>query len=68
MSNDCAPLIRSLIRQTGMDVLTLSTYIGASEKSIYKWMNGTSKPSFDYTYALLKLVYKFDSECDDKTL
>lgn len=68
MSIDYTHIIRSLVRKTGYDIQTLSIIIDASEKSIYKWMNGKSKPSFEHSYALLNLVYEFDKENKEKTL
>ena len=48
--------IRRLIGRTGLDYQTLSTKIGASVKSIYKWWNGTSMPSCHHLIAMLALV------------
>ena len=56
MNNRTLQMIRSLVLKTGLDFVTLGTRIGASEKSIYKWMNGTSKPSCDHLLSLFRLV------------
>lgn len=49
--------LRELIAATGMtDYAVLGKRIGASEKSIYKWMAGTSAPAAHHLYALLLLA------------
>jgi transcriptional regulator with XRE-family HTH domain len=49
--------MRKLISDTGYeDYEKLAQKIGASEKSIYKWMNGTSEPSAEHFYQLLRLA------------
>jgi hypothetical protein len=48
---------RRLISATGIeDYALLASKIGASDKSIYKWVNGTSEPSADHLYQLLALA------------
>lgn len=37
-------------------VTDLSNEIGASEKSIYKWMNGTSMPKAEYLLKMLDMM------------
>ena len=49
-------LIRSLVHKSGLPILDLAIEIGASEKSIYKWMNGTSLPNCKHILALLSLA------------
>jgi hypothetical protein len=50
-------LLRRLIAATGYhDYASLGAAIGASEKSIYKWMNGTSQPAAHHLYRLLVLA------------
>jgi hypothetical protein len=50
-------LLRQLIAATGIeDYAVLGAKIGASEKSIYKWMNGTSQPAASHLYQLLLLA------------
>jgi transcriptional regulator with XRE-family HTH domain len=49
--------MRKLISDTGYeDYEKLAHEIGASQKSIYKWMNGTSEPSAEHFYQLLQLA------------
>jgi transcriptional regulator with XRE-family HTH domain len=49
--------LRKLIADTGyQDYEKLGSFIGASEKSIYKWMNGTAQPSAAHLYQLLILA------------
>jgi transcriptional regulator with XRE-family HTH domain len=49
-------VLRRLIASTGYsDYVQLGEAIGASSKSIYKWMAGTSKPSAQHLYRLLAL-------------
>jgi hypothetical protein len=49
-------VLRRLIASTGYeDYVKLGEAIGASSKSIYKWMAGTSKPSAQHLYRLLAL-------------
>ena len=50
--------IRTLVYKTGLDVLALAIKIDASEKSIYKWMNGTSLPNCSHLLALISLANK----------
>lgn len=56
MNNNYVGLIRSLVSRTGLSVLDIAVRIDASEKSIYKWMNGTSKPNCEHLLALLALA------------
>jgi hypothetical protein len=50
-------LLRQIIAATGIaDYAVLGARIGASEKSIYKWMNGTSQPAARHLYQLLILA------------
>ena len=58
MNNKYVGLIRKLVRSTGLDVLDIAIEINASEKSIYKWMNGTSCPNCEHLLALLALAEK----------
>lgn len=48
--------IRTLVYKTGLDILNLAIEIDASEKSIYKWMNGTSLPNCSHLLALIRLA------------
>ena len=48
--------IRKLVHKTGLSILDLAIEIKASEKSIYKWMNGTSRPNCEHLLALLVLT------------
>ena len=54
--NDHSGLIRKLINDTGLTILALAVEIDASEKSIYKWMNGTSLPNCSHLLALIRLA------------
>lgn len=56
MSNNYVALIRNLVHNTGLTILDISIRIDASEKSIYKWMNGTSLPNCEHLLALLALA------------
>ena len=56
MSNKYVGLIRKLVHNTGLSVLEIAVEIKASEKSIYKWMNGTSLPNCEHLLALLALA------------
>lgn len=56
MTNKYVSLIRKLVRDTGLSVLDIAIEIDASEKSIYKWMNGTSRPNCEHLLALLALA------------
>ena len=56
MTNTYVELIRTLVRDTGLDILDIAIRINASEKSIYKWMNGTSRPNCEHLLALLALA------------
>lgn len=49
-------IVRKLIAATGLSILSLALEIDASEKSIYKWMNGTSLPDCKHLLALIRLV------------
>lgn len=50
-------LLLQIIAATGIaDYAILGAKIGASEKSIYKWMNGTSQPAAKHLYQLLLLA------------
>ena len=60
MERSDATLIRTLVYKTGLDVLALAVEIDASEKSIYKWMNGTSLPNCRHLLALLHLADSAD--------
>ena len=48
--------IRKLVYDTGLSILDLAIEIDASEKSIYKWLNGTSRPNCSHLLALIKLA------------
>ena len=48
--------IRKLVYKTGLDIPSLAIEIDASEKSIYKWMNGTSLPNCSHLFALIRLA------------
>ena len=48
--------IRILVHKTGLDIINLANKINASEKSIYKWMNGTSLPNCGHLLALISLA------------
>ena len=56
MDNKYVGLIRNLVHKTGMPIINLAIEINASEKSIYKWMNGTSCPNCEHLLALLLLA------------
>lgn len=60
--------IRELVRMTGMDVLSLAVAIDASEKSVYKWMNGTSNPNLSHYIALVELANKVRESNKKKVL
>lgn len=48
-------------------VMDLSAAIGASEKSIYKWMNGTSMPKAEYLLKMLDMMgYLVTPPCNGK--
>ena len=48
--------IRTLVAATKLNPIDLGIRINASEKSIYKWMNGSSMPSCAHVLRLMKLV------------
>ena len=56
MINNYSHDIRKLVYKTGLDILALAIEIDASEKSIYKWMNGTSLPNCSHLLALIRLA------------
>ena len=56
MINNSSRDIRKLVYDTGLSILDLAIEINASEKSIYKWMNGTSRPNCSHLLALLNLA------------
>ena len=56
MINNHSHDIRKLVYKTGLDVVSLAIEIDASEKSIYKWMNGTSLPNCSHLLALIRLA------------
>ena len=56
MINNYSHDIRTLVYKTGLDILDLAIEIDASEKSIYKWMNGTSLPNCSHLLALIRLA------------
>ena len=56
MNNNYSRDIRTLVCKTGLDILDLAIEINASEKSIYKWMNGTSLPNCSHLLALIRLA------------
>jgi hypothetical protein len=49
-------LLRQLVYATGQEIPDLAVSIDASEKSIYKWINGTSQPDCYHFYQLLQLA------------
>ena len=62
MSNKYVGLIRKLVHSTGLSILDIAIEIHASEKSIYKWMNGTSRPNCEHLLALLALAEERDQQ------
>jgi hypothetical protein len=46
--------------------VSLGVYIDASEKSIYKWANGTSKPDCDHIFAMLAIAGWLDDEIKER--
>lgn len=60
MDNNYVVLIRRLVYKTGLTILDLLIKIDASEKSIYKWMNGKSLPDCRHLLALLALANQSD--------
>lgn len=54
--SDYVVAVRKLIAATGLDIVDLAIAIDASEKSIYKWMNGTSLPDCRHLLALISLA------------
>lgn len=53
--------IRSLVKKIGLDYVSLGIEINASEKSIYKWLNGTSRPNCSHLLSLIALADKADN-------
>jgi hypothetical protein len=49
-------LIRQLVWASNQELPDLAVSIDASEKSIYKWMNGTSLPDATHLYRLMELA------------
>lgn len=35
---------------------TLAKYLGANERTVYRWLSGETKPSADYVIAMCELV------------
>ena len=60
--SDYVVAVRKLIAATGLEIVDLAIAIDASEKSIYKWMNGTSLPDCRHLLALISLVESRRSE------
>jgi len=55
-------LIRILVAQSGDSVLDVAVSIEASEKSVYKWMNGASMPDAAHFSRLLRLAGWIDDQ------
>ena len=58
MSKKYLGIIRKLVRSTGLSILDTAIEINASEKSIYKWLKGTSSPNCEHLLELLSLIEK----------
>ena len=54
--NNYAHLIRKLVHKTGLSIGEIADKINASVKSVYKWMNGTSRPNCEHLWSLLALA------------
>lgn len=65
MNNDEIRFVVSVARLSVIKAgspLDLSTYIDASEASIYKWMCGTSKPDAVHFLRMLKFLNYLDEK------